>query len=64
MALGLMNTNRRLFIMEGVFVLFGANKSIEANNAKGTTDPRVGCSYQSNFFRSYTILDQISASES
>ena len=36
--------------MEGVFVLFGANKSMEANNAKGTTNPWVECSYQSNFF--------------
>ena len=37
MALGLMNTNRGLFIMEGVFVLFGANKQtmLKAQQTQG-----------------------------
>ena len=70
MALGLMNTNRGLFIMEGIFVLFGANKSMGANNAKLKAQRTQGLSVLTkvtslvHITRSYTILDQISASES
>ena len=47
----------------------GCHKSIRLRNiAKGTTDPRVQCSYQSNFFWSFhkflQNLDQISSSKS